>query len=365
MGDMKYEQVMQHILDKITDGEWKAGSRIFAERKIAESYGVSRITAQRAIDELVEKKILRRIQGRKGAFVADPESSGVDRKGSRLIGVAIDDISDAFGARILRGIEDCLWDKRYHTVVCNVDRNFGKVQEYFRSLSERKVDGVIFSPVIEDDDYEAKNLAILGSLSAGGTPYVLIDRTIRSFRGNFVSTDHRGGSQRLTERFIAEGGHKRLLLVTGLPCSSIEEREQGFHDAVLGAGLSVSEQRIVRLNDNLLSPNLPADAPYLEGIAAQIGEVEGITGIVALNGRLLRGAALVLTGMGYPLDRFTRPDLHGQFALSLGDDGACLVSTQPAYQLGYEAARLLIYSIESDGATMQIRLDADVIPFEG
>lgn len=367
MNQTKYELVIRGILAKVESGEWVPGKQILAERKLTELFGVSRITVQRALDDLVERSILERIPGRKGTFLRSdcaisPESAG--RKESRLIGVAIDDISDKFGAHILRGIEDCLWVKRYHTIICNVDRNFRKVEDYFHSLSEQNVDGVIFSPVIENEAYEEKNLSIVRRLKQRKTPLVLIDRTMAGLYENFVSTNHREASRRITADFIAQGGHKRLILVTGISCSSIAEREEGFMDAVRAAGLDPEEQRIIRLNDNLLFPDPPPDSPYIDEIQKTLGEVGQATGFIALNGRLLRGATLALCRMCYPLATFTRPDLHGQFAISLDGVGKTLVSVQPAYQLGYEAARLLLQSIETPGrATMQIRLDANVEVF--
>ncbi len=368
MSYKKYEMVIRGILGKIESGEWGPGTQILAERKLAELFSVSRITVQKALDELVERNVLERPPHRNGTFVR-PDSGIfpgiVSRKESRLVGVAIDDISDSFGAHILRGIEDCLWNRRYHTIICNVDRNFRKVEDYFLSLSEQNIDGVIFSPVIESECYEEKNRTIIDRLDRQKTPLVLLDRTITDARKNFVSTNHREASRRLTSDFIARGKHRRLILVTGVSCSSIAEREEGFLEAVRSAGLDPDEQRIVRLNDNLLFPELRPDSSYIEEIQKVLGDVDGASGFVALNGRLLRGAALALCRMGFPLGRFTRPDLHGQFAVPLDGLGDTLVSVQPAYQLGYEAARLLLHSIETPGsATMQIRLDADVRLFE-
>lgn len=367
MNTTKYEMITRCMLGKIESGEWAPGKQVPAERKLVGLFGVSRITVQRALDDLIDRHVLERIPGRKGTFVCSeqgPAPGMPRRKESRLIGVAIDDISDSFGAHILRGIEDCLWNNRYHTIICNADRNFAKVNDYFVSLSEQNVDGVIFSPVIEREAYEEKNLAIIERLEKKQTPLVLIDRTVTDLKKNFVSTNHKESSRRLTADFITQGGHRRLILVTGNTCSSIVEREEGFMDAVLAAGLAPEDQRIIRLNDNILFPEPDPDSPYIDEIRNSIGQVGGATGFIALNGRLLRGAALAFCRMGYPLGKFTRPDLHGQFAVCLDGKGQALVSVQPAYQLGYEAARLLLRSLENPGgATMQIRLDADVSVF--
>lgn len=364
----KYEMVSRGILGKIESKEWAPGTQILAERKLAELFNVSRITVQKALDDLIQQNILERPAGKNGTYVrAVPSASSpemIAHKESRLVGVAIDDISDSFGAHILRGIEDCLWNRRYHTIICNVDRNFRKVENYFISLSEQNIDGVIFSPVIESEGYEEKNRTIIERLDQQKTPLVLLDRTIPDARRNFVSTNHREASRHLTADFIARGHHRRIILISGVTCSSIAEREEGFMDAVRAAGLDPEQQRIIRLNDNLLFPDIRPDSPSIEEMQKAIGDIGGATGFVALNGRLLRGAALALCRMGYPLSRFTRPDLHGQFAVPLDGVGDTLVSVQPAYQLGYESARLLLQSIETaNSPTMQIRLDADVSPF--
>ena len=363
MEDTKYECVMKGLLMKIETREWLPGEQILSERKLTELFDVSRVTVQRAVDELVERGVLEHLAGRKGTYVcAAPTLS--DRRESRLIGVAVDDVSDLFGARILRGIEDCLWGRKYHTIICNADRNLRKVQDYFRSLAKQNIDGVIFSPVIVEEGYVEANLGIVEELRAGGRPFVLIDRTIPGLRENYVSTEHRDGSRRLVGRFL-ESGARKLILFTGLPCSSIGERERGFEEALREAGLDPASQRVIRLNDNLMAPGMSAGDPYVAEIVRMIGSAEGTEGIVALNGRLMRGAALALTKMGFPLGRFARHELHGQFAVELGDEGLCLVSVQPAYQLGYEAARLLLQRLDSrSGATMSISLDAEVRPFE-
>jgi DNA-binding LacI/PurR family transcriptional regulator len=368
MSYKKYEMVSRGILGKIESGEWMPGTQILAERKLAELFRVSRITVQKAINDLVERNILERPAGRNGTFVSsNPEiwPGMVSRKESRLVGVAIDDISDSFGAHILRGIEDCLWNRRFHTIICNADRNFRKVETYFLSLSEQNIDGIIFSPVIENEAYEEKNRAIIDKIERQNIPLVLLDRTITDAHKNFVSTNHREASRRLTTEFIARGNHVRLILVTGVKCSSIMEREEGFFDAVKAAGLDPEKQILVRLNDNLFSPDIQPSSTCIEEIQKFFGDIDGATGFIALNGRLLRGAALALCRMGFPLHKFTRPDLHGQFAVPLDGLGDTLISIQPAYQLGYEAARLLLHSIENpSSSTMQIRLDANVTLFK-
>jgi GntR family transcriptional regulator len=65
-----YLQIGDLLREEIVSGRLPSGSRVPSEREIMEEYGVSRNTAQSAIDELVRLGLVSRIQG-KGTFVND------------------------------------------------------------------------------------------------------------------------------------------------------------------------------------------------------------------------------------------------------------------------------------------------------
>jgi GntR family histidine utilization transcriptional repressor len=65
-----YLQVKRHFLDNIDSGKWGASTRVPSENDIVKSFGVSRMTANRALRELRDEGILVRIAG-VGSFVAD------------------------------------------------------------------------------------------------------------------------------------------------------------------------------------------------------------------------------------------------------------------------------------------------------
>jgi len=64
-----YLQVKNHILRNIDSGEWAASSRVPSENEIVRSFGVSRMTANRALRELQDEGVVVRIAG-VGSFVA-------------------------------------------------------------------------------------------------------------------------------------------------------------------------------------------------------------------------------------------------------------------------------------------------------
>jgi GntR family histidine utilization transcriptional repressor len=65
-----YLKVKRHILENIGSGKWAASTRVPSENEIVKSFGVSRMTANRALKELSDEGVLVRIAG-VGSFVAD------------------------------------------------------------------------------------------------------------------------------------------------------------------------------------------------------------------------------------------------------------------------------------------------------
>lgn len=65
-----YMQIQTSLLDAIQNGQYEPGAQVPSELEIASDYGVSRMTARKALDELVGKGILYRRKG-KGTYVTD------------------------------------------------------------------------------------------------------------------------------------------------------------------------------------------------------------------------------------------------------------------------------------------------------
>lgn len=63
---------MERLKGSIEEGNWTLGDKIPSENQLMDQFGVSRNTAKKAIEELVQEGILYRIQG-KGTFVAKPK----------------------------------------------------------------------------------------------------------------------------------------------------------------------------------------------------------------------------------------------------------------------------------------------------
>ena len=66
----QYQKLKNHICVHINDGDWQQGHRVSSENELARQFGVSRMTANRALKELSSEGVLTRVPG-VGTFVAE------------------------------------------------------------------------------------------------------------------------------------------------------------------------------------------------------------------------------------------------------------------------------------------------------
>ena len=91
-----YIQACDELLARIRNNEWPPGSALPNEIALASELGVSVGTVRKAVEDLVDRHIVERIQGR-GTFLVDPTS--------REMRLRFNNIQDASGARLKGTIE--------------------------------------------------------------------------------------------------------------------------------------------------------------------------------------------------------------------------------------------------------------------
>ncbi|HOX31995.1 MAG TPA: GntR family transcriptional regulator [Spirochaetales bacterium] len=341
-----YTKVKEALRAEILSGNYSPGAALPSERAIAEAQGVSLITAKRALSDLILEGLLERLPHRKGAFVKRREAASDKPK---LIAVAIDDVRDSFGSKMLRGIEDYFWDLRIHTLICNADRDFAKVEEYFRSFLSSSVSGVIFAPVI-DAGYAERNRRLVALLDRAAIPYTLIDRYVPGLLANYAVANHEESARQLT-RLLLERGYRRIALARGLECTSMDDREAGYRNALAEAGLVAGEALVIRANDNLL--NRDPEGGEADRLAGLLEAARPFDCLLALNDGLLRASHRGLLRLGLEPGEDVGLASHGEVE---NPALPCLASmphfVEPSYEMGWEAAKILVEYIADPGRSI-------------
>jgi GntR family histidine utilization transcriptional repressor len=99
----RYAAIKQSICDAVRDGHLKPGDRVSSEAELVEQFGVSRMTANRALRELQAAGVLVRRAG-SGSFVAEPKPIGQMIE-IRNIAEEIRDRGHVYRARVVQNDE--------------------------------------------------------------------------------------------------------------------------------------------------------------------------------------------------------------------------------------------------------------------
>ncbi|HEV2358120.1 MAG TPA: LacI family DNA-binding transcriptional regulator [bacterium] len=250
-----------------------------------------------------------------------------------VIGVVVPDVTNAFFARAVQGIEDVLRPAGHLVVVGSSGEDPVRERHLIQSLVRRGVAGLVLTPCAEISR-EA------GRLGRRVAPMVIMDREGGSTGLNRVTMDnYRSAFQAV--RLLWESGHRRIGLVNGPDrIDTARERLRGYTEALAFAGLP--------FDPGLVQSGAFSFEHGLHGTRALLGLPEPPTAVFS-------SSTILTAGMMWALreHRLRVPDDIA--VVGFGDTiWAPLVTPpltvieQPSRLMGETAARLLLAAISGE-----------------
>ncbi|OGU77695.1 MAG: hypothetical protein A2V93_12620 [Ignavibacteria bacterium RBG_16_34_14] len=163
---------------------------------------------------------------------------GLRLKRTNTLGYITPDISNPFFSNIAKVVEKYARKLGYSIILCDSEENTDIEANSIQLLIDRKIDGLIISPVGQTVDHlkETYNRNI---------PIVLIDRFFPDFDLPYVASDNYKGALEATS-YLIECGHTRIAYIQGLKNTSPNnERVKGFKDAHRNFGIEFDDSLIV------------------------------------------------------------------------------------------------------------------------
>lgn len=214
LGKTLYKEVQRQMLAALSAGEWKPGTAIPAEKKLAERYGISIGTLRKAIDELVADNILIRHQGR-GTYVATHTS---DRQFFHFFNVV-----PHAGPKKYPDVELIAFAKEKADQAASDKLGIAADSKVFRFTNLLSLNGV---PILLDDIAVPER--VFGGLTEARLrqrPSTLYNFYQSAFGLNVIRTEER------LRAVPASAEHARLLRVkTGMPLIAIRRVAFTYHD---------------------------------------------------------------------------------------------------------------------------------------
>ena len=166
------------------------------------------------------------------------------RSRTGTIGVMVSDISNPFFADLVLGVEDVVHRDAdgYNFILCNTEENREKECMYFDVLSQKRIDGLILAPAGGNDD-------VIKDLMAEGLALVCVDREIEGVLADTIVVDNRAAALTLVRHLVAIGHRRIAVLRARLNANSIDERVNGYVDALAEANLMPCKRYDRRASD--------------------------------------------------------------------------------------------------------------------
>lgn len=265
-------------------------------------------------------------------YVPNTMARSLVTKKTKTIGLVIPDIANPFFPEIARGAEDRANESGYSIIFCNTDDEIEKEQRYINMLSEKMVDGIIFTASSD------QNHGLYQSLRQS-TPIVLLDRDLPMTQGvgKIVVNNERGAYEATS--YLIQQGRKALALINGnLSNETAKSRLRGFLNAVQDAKLPLVEERI-------LSHSFKREWGF-EATNRLLAEGIPFDGVVCGNDMIAIGAIRALKEAGKEIPREVSIIGFDDIYMAKLVDPPLSTVSQPKYEMGYRASDLLISMIE-------------------
>jgi len=205
-------------------------------KDVAEAAGVHISTVSRALNErtaaLLNPATLERVRETADGlgYRVNGMARALKTRRSMSIGMVVPDITNPFFPPVVRGAEDVLDRAGYSLLLSSSDNDLGKARRQVAAMLEGQADGLLLAMASRDDP-------VVNELRAGGTPLVLVNRTIDRGGVSAVVPDDFYGAVEAVEHLYALG-HRRLAFVGGpLSTSNGARRRSGFDETVQRLGL--------------------------------------------------------------------------------------------------------------------------------
>jgi LacI family transcriptional regulator len=315
-------------------------------RDVATAAGVHPATASRALNPstrlLVSEDTARRVTeaAERLGYRPNPVARSLRTRRSHTIGVLIPDLTNPLFPPIVRGLEDRLAEHGYVALLGNTDSDERRERMIFDQMRARHVDGFVLATA-------TRSSPILAEAAEAGLPVVLMNRPAQGYPFSSVAVDNEQGV-RAAVTHLAALGHTRIGHIAGpQEISTGVLRLRGFLDSMRTKGLEVSDSQIVYASAYSLDEGLRRGRELLD-------RDEGLTAIVAANDMLAVGCygAFDELGLRCPEDI----SVIGFNDMPFIDRLRPPLSTVrfPHYQLGTEAAKLMLERIESADSPVKI-----------
>lgn len=324
-------------------------------KDIARVAGVSVTTVSRALNGYsdVNEKTRQKIAAvaRELNYSPNTLARGLVMQKSKTIGLLVSGISresvkDNFTFEVLCGVNERASTLGYDLILFNTNTMMQREKTYTQLCRERRVDGAIIQGIKKEDPY-------LKEVVESDIPCVLVDIPVHSNSVGYVTTDNALGAKKAVEH-LASLGHKHIGMINGHEDAFVsQERLNGYREALKECGLSFRSEWVVSGNFE--------EKKAEKAVRELINRHKELTAIFCASDLMALGALKACKELGLHVPKEMSIVGYDNIVLASYSSPNLTTVGQEVYQIGYEAADLLIEMLEGKETNMKRYLDTKLI----
>ncbi|MEY3152512.1 MAG: hypothetical protein RLZZ333_1109 [Bacteroidota bacterium] len=306
--------------------------------QLAKELGLSVSTVSKALGDSYEisastkKRVLE--LAKHYNYKPNPFASNLRKKKSKQIAVIIPDVVNNFFALAVDGIESVTMNKNYDTFIYLTHENLEREKAVLDHLESGLTSGLIISVCTGREGYGHFQQFYENTK----LPIVFFDRVPDLLQFPKVITNNYESTFESTTRLVKSGVKKPVFLTTEEPLYTSIERRRGFQAALVSQHIPFSDDMIIECSDDmdknyLVIKRLLSSRKRPDGIFASIEKYAITTYQVCKDLKINIPREVKIIGM-----------TNLRTAALLNPSLSTL--SQPAFEMGREAASLLIKMIE-------------------
>lgn len=237
MSQTKYLIVQEWIKNEINKGTYPDGEKIPSENELMERFGFSRQTVRLAIKNLESTGYLEKVKG-SGTYVRMRKNA--EETDGHNVGVVLRHLDYYIYPEIIKGIENALMQNGYTMTLGITHNDPDKEMSVLRSMSFKKLDGIIAEPSKTAMPMPVKD--VYSELSQR-LPVLFLGGCYQGLDIPVVSLDHLGSAKTATE-YLIKMGHKHIGAMLLSDEISGHMRYEGFTRTLIEHHLPVNERNV-------------------------------------------------------------------------------------------------------------------------
>lgn len=244
-------------------------------KDIAKELGVSYSSISRALngkEGVSEENRLAIIEAaERMGYQPNELARGLVNKVSNSVGVIIPDINNPYFGEVVKGILDDAKEHGYNVFLCTTDWNVTTEKEYYNTLLQKRVDGIIVKPVGKDSTIKPRNTT---------TPLLIIDPQIENCKNQVVVDNEMGGY--LAVNHLLQCGYRQIAFILGKEDNlSSQQRLGGATRALQENGLLLDPDLVIEGSMNIEGGRTATEKLMSRG--KPIDAIFGINDLIALG----------------------------------------------------------------------------------